>query len=185
MTPLAEKAGADDGAPWVETARLVLRARTPRDFDAYAAMWADPVVTRHFPGGLLSREAAFVKFLRMAGHWRLYGFGFWLIEEKASGAMIGEAGIATFERDVFPPLEGAAEAGWVMASAAHGKGYAREAVAAALCWADARTPGLAISCLIDPDNAPSFKVAAAMGFVQTRIVDFHGKDVVALLRAPV
>jgi RimJ/RimL family protein N-acetyltransferase len=36
-----------------------------------------------------------------------------------------------------PSLGSAPEAGWVMAPRAHGKGYATEAVRAALAWADA------------------------------------------------
>jgi RimJ/RimL family protein N-acetyltransferase len=37
--------------PVIETPRTILRAHRLDDFDAYAAMWADPVVTRFIAGG--------------------------------------------------------------------------------------------------------------------------------------
>lgn len=37
--------------PVIETARTILRAHRLDDFEDYAAMWADPAVTRFIAGG--------------------------------------------------------------------------------------------------------------------------------------
>ena len=168
--------------PRIETERLILRQRTMADFPAYAAMWADPAVVRHFAGGPLSEEAAWSKFARMEGFWRLCGYGFWLVEEKISGAMIGEVGLAEFKRDIDPPLGGKPEFGWVLASAAHGKGYAREAVAASIAWGEAKFQGAAFSCIIDPENTPSIRLATAFGFREAVRARYLGKEVIVYHR---
>ena len=73
--------------PVIETERLVLRAHRLDDFDAYAVMWADPVVTRFIGGKPRTREESWIRFLRHPGMWSMLGFGFWAIEEKASGRL--------------------------------------------------------------------------------------------------
>jgi RimJ/RimL family protein N-acetyltransferase len=50
--------------PVVETERLILRGHTLDDFPAFAAMWADPAVTRFIGGAPLSQEESWGKFLR-------------------------------------------------------------------------------------------------------------------------
>ena len=112
--------------PVLETKRLKLRGHRLNDFPASAAMWADPIVTRHF-GKSFTEEEAWTRFLRYAGHWSLLGFGYWVVEEKATGHFAGEVGFADYKRSIEPPLS-APEIGWVLASQFHGKGYATEAV---------------------------------------------------------
>ena len=129
--------------PIVETERLILRDHRLADFDAYVAMWADPLVTRFIGGRPRSREESWIRFLRHAGMWRHVGFGFWAIEEKASGRFIGEAGFLELRRDIEPSIEGTLEAGWAFVPDAHGKGYASEAVGAFLRWGDDQPPGQA------------------------------------------
>jgi hypothetical protein len=53
-------------------------------------MWTEPAVVRFI--GALSREAAWIRFVRQAGHWNRLGFGFFAIEDRATGAFVGEAG---------------------------------------------------------------------------------------------
>jgi RimJ/RimL family protein N-acetyltransferase len=78
--------------PELQTLRLRLRTFGHADFDAYAAMWKDAEVVRFIGGVPLSREAAWSRFLRQMGAWHYLGFGFFAIEDKATGAFIGEAG---------------------------------------------------------------------------------------------
>lgn len=122
--------------PVVETSRLILRGRTLADFSAYAAIWATPEVARFTTVNPLKEEDAWVKFTRMEGLWALTGYGFWIVEEKSSGDVIGEIGLADFKRDLSPSLDGMPEYGWILAPSAQGKGYAKEAVAAALAWGE-------------------------------------------------
>jgi RimJ/RimL family protein N-acetyltransferase len=55
------------------------------DFDAHAALWADPVVTQFIGGKPQSREEAWNGFIRHFGMWTAMGFGFWAVIDKASG----------------------------------------------------------------------------------------------------
>ena len=78
-------------APTLETERLRLRAHRVEDLPQCAAMWAEEVVTRFIGGKPLTKEETWLRMLRHAGHWSLLGFGYWLVEERVSGTMLGEA----------------------------------------------------------------------------------------------
>jgi RimJ/RimL family protein N-acetyltransferase len=170
--------------PIIETERLILRGRTMADFPAFAAMWREPGVVKGVGGKPLSEEDAWIKFARMEGAWSLLGYGFWLVEEKSSGAMIGDIGVADFKREITPSLAGMPEFGWVLSSAAHGKGYAREAVAAALDWAAAKFPDTTFCCIINEDNAPSIRIAEYFGFKRAATAIYHNSAVLIFHRAP-
>jgi RimJ/RimL family protein N-acetyltransferase len=161
--------------PIVETERLILRAGRVEDFPAYAEMWARPDVARYITGKPLSREEAWSKFGRMAGLWALTGYGFWAIEEKASGAFIGEAGVADFRRDMEPSLDGKPEFGWGLVPSMQGKGYATEAVLAGLRWAAQSLNARTYCCIISPRNVASIRVAERCGFVKSAETTYKGE----------
>jgi RimJ/RimL family protein N-acetyltransferase len=150
--------------PVLETERLTLRAHCVDDFVHSAAMWADENVTRYIGGKPLCEEESWTKFLRYVGHWALLGFGYWLAEEKATGKFVGEIGFADYKRDLEPSLKGVPEIGWVLASAAHGKGYATEGVRAAVAWGDAHFESARTACIIAPENLASMRVAVKCGY---------------------
>jgi RimJ/RimL family protein N-acetyltransferase len=152
------------GAPVLETARLRLRGHRPEDLADSAVMWADPTVTRHIGGRPFSAEEVWARLLRYAGHWAWLGFGYWVVEDRATGAFVGEVGFADFKRDLVPSLDGTPELGWVLATRAHGKGYATEAARAAIAWGETRFASSRTVCLIDPDNVASIRVAEKLGF---------------------
>lgn len=168
--------------PILETPRTILRAHVLDDFDAYASMWADPIVCRFIGGKARTREESWMRFLRHAGLWSLIGYGYWAIEDKATGRFIGEAGFHDMKRDIKPSLEGIPEAGWVLAPEAHGKGVAGEVVARMVAWADeifAKTV-----CIIDPENSPSLKVAGRVGYVEVLRTRYHGEPTILFERLP-
>jgi RimJ/RimL family protein N-acetyltransferase len=150
--------------PAIDTERLAFRGHRLDDFGDCAAMWADPVVTRHIGGRPFSKEEVWTKVLRYAGHWSLMGFGYWVIREKASGRFVGEVGFADFKRQIEPSLEGVPEIGWALAAWAHGKGFATEAVRAAIEWGETHLASRRTVCLIDPDNLASIRVAGKCGY---------------------
>ena len=55
---------------------------------------ADAAVVRHIGGRPFPAEETWAKMLRYAGLWPLLGFGYWAIEEKASGRYTGDVGFA-------------------------------------------------------------------------------------------
>ena len=67
-----------------------------------------------------------------------------------------------------------------MAKAAHGKGYATEAVRAALTWGDANLANKRFTCIIDPGNTASLGVARKTGFVEFARTTYHNEPIVML-----
>ena len=167
-------------APTLETRRLVLRPLGLQDLDAYVAFWQDPEVVRYISGTPLPREQSWRRLLATTGHWHLLGFGFFAIEEKASGRFIGEAGFQEMRRDLHPSIEGSLETGWGIAPDCQGKGYASEALAAALAWARAALPDTDFSCIVSPENRASLHLAAKLGFAPEAQSSYQGKPIVIL-----
>jgi len=150
--------------PILETERLRLRGHRLADFADCATMWADPIVTRHIGGKPFSREEVWARMLRYVGHWAWLGFGYWAVEEKATGELVGELGFADYKRDIQPSIEGTPELGWALASRVHGKGYATEAVREAITWGDEHFGRVRTVCLIHPENVASIRVAEKSGY---------------------
>lgn len=155
--------------PILSTSRLTLRAHTLEDFPAFAAMWADPVVTRHLGDGVpYSEEQSWASFLRQAGHWQMLGYGSWVVEEKAGRRLIGAMGFNERKRDRGDALKGLPELGWMFASAVSGNGYATEALRAALEWGKARFGPVRVIAITAPENIASMRVAQKCGLTEFR-----------------
>jgi RimJ/RimL family protein N-acetyltransferase len=152
-------------APEIETARLRLHGHGVSDFPDSAALWGDAAVMRFMGGRPLTQEEVWTRLLRYVGHWAAMGYGYWAIREKDGGRFLGEVGFADLKREVDPPLGDAPEIGWVLVPSAHGRGFASEAVAAVLAWGEAAFgPGRRTVCIINPENAPSLRLAERMGY---------------------
>ena len=163
-------------APQIETGRLVLRAHQIDDFDAVAAMWSDPEVVRYIGGRASTREESWARLLRYAGNWAMLGFGFWTIRDRSTGVYLGEGGLLQGQRSIDPGFGAVPEVGWALISSARGRGYAHEAVAAMLGWADAQAIDRT-ACLIEPDNTPSIRLAQKLGFKEYARTTYHGARV--------
>jgi RimJ/RimL family protein N-acetyltransferase len=153
-------------APVLETARLTLRPFRESDLEPMAASLADPEVVRHLTGQPHSREESWRRLLCAPGLWTLLGYGYWAVERRDDGAWLGQVGYADFKREMIPSIEGLPEMGWIFARQAHGQGFAREAVAAALDWADRTLRASEIVAIIAPENGPSIRVAERSGFAE-------------------
>jgi RimJ/RimL family protein N-acetyltransferase len=168
--------------PLIETTRLRLRGYRSDDFAACAAMWSDPVINRYTTGKPLSSEEAWAKTLRNAGLWPVLGYGYWAIEEKASGEFVGEAGFAAFNRDIQPSIFGLPELGYVFCSRVHGKGYATEAVRAAIDWLDRNLGAKRTVCLIHDGNIASIRLAEKCGYREFQRSRYKEHDVIMFER---
>jgi RimJ/RimL family protein N-acetyltransferase len=169
--------------PTLETSRLRLRGHRETDFADSAAMWGEPLVTRYIGGHPLSAEESWSRLLRYVGHWELLGFGYWVVEEKATGNFAGEVGFANYNRGIEPWPKDAPEVGWVFAANAHGKGFATEAVNAALAWGDARFGGRETACIIHPQNSASIRLAEKCGYLKLALTEYKGNPIVVFTRA--
>ena len=143
----------------LQTERLLLRAFSDADLDAYAAMCADAEVMRYLSvtGALLSREDAWRQMALFAGHWALRGFGMWAVEERGSGRFIGRVGL--HQPEGWPDRE----LGWSLAREAWGRGYATEAARAAADYAFRTLRWSHLIHLILPGNDRSIRVAGRLG----------------------
>lgn len=169
-------------APTIETDRTILRAHRLDDFNAYAEMWADPVITRFIGGRARTREETWIRLLRYTGMWPLIGYGFWAIEEKATGRLIGEAGFHDLKRDLVPSIDGTPEAGWALIPSTHGKGVATEVVGGIHEWAKGRPGFDRTVCIIDPENGASLAVARKLGYREVARTIYHGEPTILLDR---
>ena len=156
--------------PRVETRRLLLREWRADDLDPYAAICADPEVTR-FLGGPVSRADAWRDMAMGVGHWLLNGYGQWVLERREDNRKIGRAGL--WQPEGWPGLE----VGWVLARDAWGSGYATEAGRASREWArDELGTGELIS-IIAVENAASRRVAERLGMAVGEEREFRGQRV--------
>lgn len=171
-------------APILETARLRLRAHRPDDFAGCLAIWSDPEVVRHIGGKPSTGEEAWRRLLTYAGLWSLLGFGYWAIEERPSGAYVGDIGFAEFQRGIEPSLRGMLECGWALARAAHGQGYASEALAAIEAWRRAHFPERRAACIIAPANLASIRVAGKAGLRRWCETTYHGEPTLVFTHGP-
>jgi RimJ/RimL family protein N-acetyltransferase len=141
----------------IETERLVLRMFRESDTDAYAEMLGDAEVMRFLGGKVTSRQEAWRSMAMVLGHWHLRGYGFWAVEERASGELVGRVGC--WQPEGWPGLE----VGWTLRRAYWGRGYATEAARASLEHAFTALNQTHVISLIDPDNTNSIRVAERLG----------------------
>jgi RimJ/RimL family protein N-acetyltransferase len=166
----------------LETARLILRPFRADDVDAQAAMMGDARVMHYLGGNPLAREESWRKLLCGAGLWSLFGYGYWAVERREDGRMIGQVGFADFRRDMAPSVETIPEMGWLFAADAGGQGYATEAGLAGLAWADAVLEAPQIVAIIDAANLASIRVAEKCGFNENEPATYRGEPILLFRR---
>ncbi len=167
----------------IETARLLMRPHVLLDFPASAAMWMDPKITEFIGGRASTREEAWGRIHRYVGHWALLNFGYWAVFEKEHGAFVGEVGFADFMREIEPSLDNKPEMGWIFAQHSQGRGFATEAVTAALAWKHEHFDGATVSCLVHPENEASMRVAERCGFRKVAETEYKGSPTIIFERA--
>ena len=169
-------------APVVETPRAILRPLRLAEFESYAAIWADPIVTRYIGGRPHSRDEAWVRFLRHAGHWAVMGDGFWGVEDRETGRLVGECGFQDLRGDIDPSIEGTPEAGWALVPEMHGRGLATEVGSAMLGWIDAALAPARTVCIINEEHALSERVAEKCGFRRLAVTTYRDTPTLVMER---
>jgi RimJ/RimL family protein N-acetyltransferase len=161
------------------TDRLLLRQLRDDDLDAYAVIAGDPEVMR-FLGERrpMSRMDAWRQMAMILGHWELRGYGYWALEERATGRLAGRAGF--MNPDGWPGIE----CGWTLGREFWGRGYATEAARAIFAWGFEYLRLDRIISLIDPENLPSIRVAERLGETRSGSWEFlgHPHDIYAISR---
>lgn len=141
----------------LETDRCRLREMTAADVDRLYEIYRDEAAAKYMEDLPEGREEGriYVKdYYRYA--YGFYGYGIWMIEEKASGEIIGRAGVEQKEQGI--------ELGYVIAEPWRGKGYAREACEAALEYAWREIGCASVTARTWHDNRPSVRLLEKLGF---------------------
>lgn len=132
-------------------------------------MNADPEVRAHFPG-LLDRRESDASAARIRDHIARRGYGFWAVEVPGATPFAGFVGL--MDVTVRVPFAPAVEAGWRLARAHWGKGYATEAARAALADGFGRLGLPEIVAFAVPANLRSRQVMEHLGMTRDPADDF-------------
>lgn len=144
----------------LSTDRLVIRHFTPEDFDGFYAYHRLPEVYRYLYADPLDEEGARAKFAK-ASNPRLDEDGdvaVFAVERVEDGALVGEVLLKLASKAARQ-----AETGYIFSPAFAGKGYATEAMRAALDLGFRRLDFHRIFARLDPLNAGSVGVVERLG----------------------
>jgi RimJ/RimL family protein N-acetyltransferase len=155
----AQPRRAVDADAILQTERLRLRRWRDSDLPTMAAWSADPRFMRHMGRGPLSWDESVAGFARVQRHWDEHGFGLLAVEDRASGALIGRAGVQFHRLWSADP-----EVGWGLDPAWWGRGLATEAGGACVRWAFETLGFSRLVSITTPDNVASQRVMAKLGF---------------------
>jgi RimJ/RimL family protein N-acetyltransferase len=169
--------------PLIETERLRLREIRESDLPFQAEMFRDEAVMRHLGGHLHRREETWRRMMAASGAWQMFGYGYWTAERREDGAYLGIVGFADYKRDMEPSIEGMPEMGWIFAPRVQGMGYASEAVAAGISWADGTLSRRELVAIISHGNVASIRVAEKSGFSVREEALYNGEPIL-LFRRP-
>jgi RimJ/RimL family protein N-acetyltransferase len=161
------------GKSILETERLLLREFDEGDVAPFYLMGSDPAVIRYTgdpAGGLTSLEHALeVLRSRPLADYRNHGYGRWACVLKASGEVIGFAGLKYLadmqEVDI----------GYRLLPAYWGQGLATEAARAVLDYGRTRLGLGRIIGLVDPENVASVRILEKLGLTPDGQVELQGK----------
>jgi RimJ/RimL family protein N-acetyltransferase len=167
----------EHGIPWViaRTDRCVIREFCMEDMPALIDLYDQPGITCQNQGFIeplfppeteRDYEEAYI-----AGMYGYYGYGMWLVTEKASGAVIGRAGLE--HRDFGTGTE--LELGYLIAPKWQHQGIATEVCRAILAFARENLDFPCINAQTDAKNSASIALLHRLGFSYLEDTDVSGR----------
>ena len=160
--------------PRLHTDRLTLREYRAEDFELFADHLSNPESSAHL--GSADRPTAWRIFNSHAGLWLLSGAGWWSIEDRLTGRLVGSVG-AFFRHEAT-----VMEMGWNTYRAFWGKGIANEAAAAVLQYAFEVRGEPKVRALIASGNESSRRVAERLGMRYEMKTELNGKEIDSYMR---
>ncbi|HWC87685.1 MAG TPA: GNAT family N-acetyltransferase [Solirubrobacteraceae bacterium] len=158
----------------IETARMVAERLRPCHQDEHAVLLGDVRVARTlWPGQGPPSEAQLLYSLSdKLDHWDRYGFGLWLLRDRATGEVVGRGGLQHTRADDM----GEVEAGWAIAPERWGHGLATELALACVEVGFSTLELEEIIALALPTNLASRRVMEKTGFVYERDIVYRDLD---------
>jgi len=150
----------------LETERLKLEPFNDSHYEGLRVMDNDPGVMRYINKGMVKTpEETWETIRRVQTRWQKYGFSWWAIREKSSGAIVGAACLQHLANVEGAPLE----IGWRLVPEQNGKGYATEAAKAIIDLASEQIGSTYLVAVADPENMPSQRVMQRLGMTYKAI----------------
>ena len=155
-----------------ETERLRLRDWAPDDRLRFYNALNTPAVMEHL-GGVQPVEEWTAGYERLLGYARDFGHTFWIVEDKASGEVLGFCGLKRVNAPGAGDLTGTTEIGWRLRESAWGKGIAKEAAIASLDLAFGKFAAPEVVALTVASNTPSQGLMERLGMTRRSDLDFE------------
>lgn len=155
----------------LETPRLILREIEAADLDLHMQLLNTPAVMKHL-GGVQPRAVMEAKHNEARSGFAAEGFGFMIMEERATGEMAGHCGL---RRVIHPhaPNPGDHEIGWLVREDRWRMGYAHEAMRAVVDWGFCVHHAPHIVALTCEANVGSWRLMEKLGMERREDLDFY------------
>jgi len=156
----------------LDTQRLSLREFTPQDAPFLLRLVNEPGWIRNIndPGVRTVDEALVWAEGRLFKAYRELGHGFWAVERREDGVLVGMCGL--FRRPALPEPD----LGYALLAEHEGRGYALEAARACVAHAKAVLGWPVLMAITAVDNPPSVALLAKLGFVEGPQQQLEGYD---------
>jgi RimJ/RimL family protein N-acetyltransferase len=142
----------------IETARLRIRRIVPSDVTAMFAVYGDAESMRYVADGQPLTFERCEQWVRVTEkNYAVRGYGMFALEERATGEVVGFAGL------VHPGGQEEAELKYALARPHFGRGYATEAAIALLEYGRTVVQTRRIIATADPGNVASHRVLGKAG----------------------
>lgn len=164
----------ESSVPVVRTDRLTLRGYEPGDAEKVRQdLLADPRVAKGFvviPPPTLDEAQRGIG--RTLTHWAREGFGIWAVTDTSDGTLLGQCGLRRTDMLTDPELV------YALARRHWGRGYASEAVQAALRFGFEQAALDQVTAVVRPENIRSQRVLDRSGFAPECTMDWLGVTVI-------
>lgn len=152
------------------TARLILRQIGEADLDAHMRLLNTPAVMEHL-GGVQPRDVIAAKHEASRADFAAFGFGFMIMDERDTGAMVGHCGLRRVAHPLAPNPDDF-EIGWLVREDRWRRGYAHEAMRAVIDWGFGTFGAPRIVALTVARNVGSWRLMEKLGMVRAPELDF-------------
>lgn len=155
------------GLPWeiLETDRLKVRESVLEDIEEFYRIYQEPSITYYMEGLFKQREEEYAYMKAYIQQiYGFYGFGLWTVIQKATGRIIGRAGLSVREGYGLPEL------GFVIEASQQRKGFGYEVCSAILRYAKEELQFDQVQALVKSANTASLRLLERLGFLYDRDV---------------
>jgi RimJ/RimL family protein N-acetyltransferase len=156
------------------TERLVLRQIGEGDLDPHMTLLNTPAVMQHL-GGVQPRAVIAAKHAASRAGFAAEGYGFMIMEERATGEMVGHCGLRRVAHPLAPNPHDF-EIGWLVREDRWRRGYAHEAMRAVVDWGFGSFHAPQIVALTLASNVGSWRLMEKLGMTRREDLDFPDPD---------